>query len=483
MPLQGLNSLCLHSTNRFFTVLLVATLAFAPASATAEDEKPPSAEEVRKGILRAAQAFRALSYKGGYPYLISGDLETRYNAGHGTLKPHPDETYISIEPPATPSVGRSMLRAYRATGDPRLLDMAMETGDALATVQLAVGGWRMRQPLTDKWANSSVDVPGAYRITPQADLDDDRSQAPALFLVELVRDGSPSIRHREAMQKALDMFLEAQYPSGGWPQYYPLETEDGHSDLGNYRRYHHINDASIPGCIKTLLAAYRAFSDQRYRDAVVRAGDWLLEVRLPGAAWAQQYYDDFVRGPYKPNSPAPGRWFEPMAITASETGAVIGVLIELWLETGDERYAEPFGEIAAWYERSRLEDGRWARLYELHTNRPLYCTPDRIITYSDDNLRPGYAWKGTWGNKVLRTIKHVQDRGRDGMLAERDAPPSQARIRQLGLAAREALDALDERGLWVVKNGPEKENIRTDEFNRRMGQLSAYLEALKASAD
>ena len=412
---------------------MIVLLFAVGVSAAADTNGLPSADEVREGILRAAEAFSSLSYKGGYPFLISGDLETRYNAGHGSLRPHPDETYISIQPPATPWVGRAMLRAYRATGDERLLDMAMETGDALATVQLAVGGWRMRQPLSDQWADTHIDVPGAYRNTPQADLDDNRSQGPALFLVELVRDGSPSERHREAMEKALDMLLVAQYPSGGWPQYYPLETEDGHSDLGNYRRYHHINDASIPDCMTTLLEAYRAFGEQRYLEAVVRAADWLLEVRLPGAAWAQQYYDDFVTGPYKPNAPAPGRWFEPTAITASETRSVIGILIEVWLETGDERYIEPFGEIAEWYERSRLEDGRWARFYELHTNRPLYCTPDRMITYSDEDLRPGYAWKGTWGNAVLRTIESVHEPSREDILAERDAPPSPERIRQLCL--------------------------------------------------
>ncbi len=74
----------------------------------------------------------------------------RYNSGYGTLQPFPDETYITIEPPGTPWVGRSFLRAYRATGDERLLEMAKQTGDALATVQLAVGGWRMRQPLSDE---------------------------------------------------------------------------------------------------------------------------------------------------------------------------------------------------------------------------------------------------------------------------------------------------------------------------------------------
>ncbi len=474
---------------------LVATAVLAAPVAFGDDL--PTAEEVEDGMLRAAEAFSDLSYKGGYPFMISADLEVRYNAGHGVKNPFPDETYITIEPPGTPSVGRTFLRAYRATGDERLLDMAKETGDALATVQLDVGGWRMRQPLSDKWSNTRVDAPGSYRRTAQADFDDARTQGPTLFFIELIRDGSGEERHKEALEKALNLFLEAQYPSGGWPQYYPLETEDGHSDLDNYRRYHHINDASIPDNIEVLQTAYQAFGDDKHREAFIRAADWLLEVRLPEAGWAQQYYDDFVEGPLKPNSPAPGRWFEPMAITAGETPDVLDILKEVWLETEDDRYIEPFEEVAEWYERSRLDDGRWARFYELHTNRPLYCTPDRVITYSDDNLRPGYGWKGAWGERALRTIERVNALGREAILAERTAEPDDAEFERLGRNAREALDALDDRGFWVETRtdaaerptdghvavseheGRKDEFIPAGLFNRRMRQLADYLEALR----
>lgn len=461
---------------RLTALALCVLLAVYPARAAGD---PPPVEEVRGAMLRAAEAFSDLSYKGGYPYLFSGDLKIRYNAGHGTLKPFPNETYLSMEPPGTPWVGRAYLRAYRATGNERYLKMAQEVGDALATVQLACGGWRMRQPLSDEWADKHCDAPGAGRSTPQADFDDGRTQGPALFLVELVRDGSKSERHRAAMQKALDLLLEAQYPSGGWPQYYPLEG-DGFSDLNNYRRYNHINDGSIPECVEVLLAAYRAFGEQKYLDAAVKAADWLLDVRIPGAAWSQQYYDDHVKGPLIPNHPAPGRWFEPMSVTSSETRTVVEILTEVWLETGDERYIAPFTEIAAWYERARLDDGRWARMYEIHTNRPLYCTPDRVITYSDENLRPGYAWKGSWGNAALRAIARVEEGNREKILAEREAAPSEARVQELEQAARKALESLDDRGYWVVSDGPEEQNIRTGEFHDRMADLCAYLEAMKA---
>ncbi len=456
--------------------LIVLILLIVPLSSAMAE--PPSTDEVRVGIQRAAEAFQALSYKGGYPYVLSGDLKTRYNAGHGTLKPFPDETYLTMEPPGTPWVGRAYLRAYRATGDERYLTMAKEVGDALATVQLACGGWRMRQPLSDAWADKRVDAEGSYRVTPQADFDDGRTQGPALFLIELVRDGSTEARHQAAMQKALDLLLEAQYPSGGWPQYYPLEGE-GFSDLGNYRRYNHINDGSIPEIIRVLLEAYRAFGEQRYLDAVIKAADWLLEVRVPGAVWSQQYYDDYVMGPLKPNHPAPGRWFEPMSITASETRTVVDILTEVWLETGDGRYIAPVDEIVEWYERSRLPDGRWARMYEIHTNRPLYCTPDKVITYSDENLRPGYAWKGKWGDSVLGQIKALKATTREEMLAERAGVPDDSQVEELGKAARKALDGLDDRGLWVVSKGPEAQNVRTGEFYNRMRDLCVYLDAVQ----
>ena len=462
-------------------VPLAVIIAIALAScAIAQENDLPTVEEVEEAIVRAATAFSELSYQGGYPFLVSGDLQTRYNCGHNVLRPFPDETYLCIEPPGTPWVGRAYLRAYRATGDERLLEMATEVGDALATVQLEVGGWRMRQPLTDEWASESIpaEVEGAYQRGPFADFDDNRSQGPIMFFVELVRDGSTSEGHREAMERGLQLLLESQYPSGGWPQIYP-PPEDEY----DYRRYHTINDATIPDCMRTLLLAYRTFGNEEYLDAVIRGADWLLEVRLPGAAWAQQYYDDFVSGPLIPNHPAPARWFEPMAITAGESNSVISILTEVWLETGDDRYVEPFGEVAEWYENSRLEDGRWARFYELHTNRPLYCTPERIITHSDEDLRPGYAWKGGWGNSVLRTIERVQELGRDRMLAEREAVPDAERIAQLGRAAAEAIDALDERGYWVTERGPEDENIRSDEFRRRLGALSAYLEAVRAAGE
>ena len=452
------------------TFIGIIALTFLCSPLMAQDALP-TPDGIRETMLHAATAFHSLAYEGAHVDSYSVDLQTRYDGRHGTKRAFPDDEpdWVETEPPTGGTVGRALLRAYRITGEESYLEMAEEIADALAIIQTHTGGWPARARL------SAPPGPGS-----PSDLDDNRTQSTVLFFVDLVETGADE-RHREVMQRGLDFMLQAQYPSGGWPQYYPPAE-----DQSNYRRYHTINDATIPDCMRTMLAAWRAFGEQEYLDAVIRAADWLLAVRLPGAAWAQQYYDDFVTGPLIPNHPAPARWFEPMAITAGESGSVMRILTEVWLETGDEKYIEPFDEVVEWYERSRLDDGRWARFYELHTNRPLYCTPDRIITHSDENLRPGYAWQRDWGTPVITLVERVNALGREGMLAEREAIPDDERLAALGERAQRAVETLDERGFWTYERfvgavvDHDDERIWTREFVNNMNAMSAYLEALAA---
>ncbi|MGM0494064.1 MAG: pectate lyase [Armatimonadota bacterium] len=458
------------------TVAIIATLSlasvmFSPATHTVmADDELPAVEQVEAAMMNAAEAFHRLSYEGAHVDSYSVDLQERYDGRHGTRRAFPadEPDWAETEPPTGGTIGQALLRAWRVTGDERYLEMAQEIADALAIIQTDTGGWPARARLSQP--------PGSGT---RSDLDDNRTQSTVRFFVDLVATGE-SERHREVMQRGLDFILEAQYPSGGWPQYYPAPE-----DQNNYQRYHTLNDASMPDNMRTLLTAWRALGEQEYLDAVIRAADWLLEVRLPNAGWAQQYYDDFVSGPLIPNHPAPARWFEPIALVSSESGSVIRILTEVWLETGDDRYIAPFDEVADWFERSRLDNGLWARFYELHTNRPLYCTPDRIITHSDENLRPGYAWQRNWGEDVFRTVERVKTLGRDGLLAERETIPDDDRVRSLGERAQRAIDTLDDRGYWTYERfvgavvDHDDERIWTREFVSNMNAMSAYLEALE----
>ena len=51
-------------------------------------------------------------------------------------------------------------------------------------------------------------------------------------------------RHRESFLKGLDYLLKAQYPNGGWPQFYP--------DLSGYYKHITFNDDAMIGVMKLL---------------------------------------------------------------------------------------------------------------------------------------------------------------------------------------------------------------------------------------
>ena len=452
---------------RFLVVCIVVLVAGQMVYAADEPADLPTREDVEAALFDTISAFHALSVQGGHANSYSADLKTRYDGSHLEYGPISAPDQIEMEPPATPWIGRAILRAYRATGEERYLRMAGEIADALAKVQAESSGWPARARLGGARAKTS-------------DMDDNRSQSCVLFLVELAAEEAPP-GHREVMERGLDFLLKAQYPSGGWPQRYPPPE-----DQDDYRRYHTLNDATIPDCMRTLLAAYHVLGEQRYLDAVLRAADWLVAVQLPEpqAGWAQQYYDDFVTGPLIPNGPAPGRWFEPTAVAALETVAVVDILVEVWLESGDQRYTTAMAKAGRWLDASRLPDGRWARLYELCTNRPLYCTPDRVITYSDQNLRPGYGWKGNWGaSDAIRLAPQVRKLGHKAVLAQRNARPTANRVRELGTKARAIIDSLEDRGLWVGEgfhSNQREQRIWSGLFCDNVAHLCAYLEGLKA---
>ena len=59
----------------------------------------------------------------------------------------------------------------------------------------------------------------------------------------------------------------------------------------------------------------------------------------------------------------------------------------------------------AWLRRVRLDDSRWARFYELGTNRPIFLGRDSIVRYAYNEIeyerRNGYAYYGTWPATLL----------------------------------------------------------------------------------
>ena len=442
------------------TFLCLISLAMILRVGFAYAETSDLEKEAESTLRRAVKYFRGtISTNGGYLWWYSEDLKQREGEGKAT------ETQIWIQPPGTPSVGFAYLRAYEATGDDLYLEAAKAAADALVWGQLESGGWDYKIDFdpeeSQRWYyrhdKGKVD-PGRRRNT--STLDDNNTQS-ALRFIMAVQNTTKDEKYLSAVKYGLDFMLESQFENGAWPQRYPLASS-------GYSRWYTFNDNDINDCISVMLDAYHIYGDEKYMDSVKRCGDFIIASQLPEpqAGWAQQYNYDM--------KPASARWFEPAAVNGAATPRNIRTLIDLYLEIGDEKYLKPIPAAINWLERSRLEDGRWARFYELGTNKPLYVNMDRKVVYDFVNIRPGYSWRANYASSAIRLYEKVKSMGREKYLAERNAPPTDEsrRERMAGMESRvrEVIASLDDQGRWV-RDG----KISCSTFNRNVRILSDYI--------
>jgi PelA/Pel-15E family pectate lyase len=233
-------------------------------------------------------------------------------------------------------------------------------------------------------------------------------------------------KYRAAFLKGLDLILKAQYPNGGWPQYYPLGKD--------YSTHITFND----GAMERLMLLTRDVSREpefAFVDAERRAHckkefdrgiDCILkcQVKVNGklTVWCAQHDEhDF--------SPAKARTFELVSLSGAESVGLVELLMSL--EHPSPRVIDAVNSAVAWFERSkipgiRVEDGKqagtprgferfvvedptappmWARFYDIPTNQPIFVDRDSIpkskITDIGIERRTGYKWLGYWPKDLL----------------------------------------------------------------------------------
>ena len=488
------------------------TLSLFVASATLLSAADAAlAQQARTTMEKATAYLRSISTEGGYLWRYSPDLKER--AGENVATP----TQIWIQPPGTPSVGMAFLRAYEVTGDARYLDAAKAAADALAVGQLESGGWDYLIDFDPKQSPNWYRRSDVGKISPAeaakrknvTTFDDDNTQSAIRFLLA-VADASKGSneprdrRIREARDYALTKLLAAQRPNGGWPQRwtgvpvdpkeYPVQPARFPKDYPrehpkpNYNGYYTLNDNTHRDCVMTLLDAAKRLGKPEYRAAALKGGDFLLLAQLPEPqpSWAQQYNPRL--------EPDWARAFEPPCVCSNESAGAMRLLVDLYLETGNEKYLEPLPRAIGWFKRSEIAPGLWARMYEIGTNTPIYGDRDGKIKYRVEDLSPerqtGYSWKGSYGvPEVIRYYEDVKAAGRTATLEKRKAQEATAasakgraaRANSLEPRVREVIAGLDEQGRWLGSAGRRATGpqISTGVFIANMRTLTEYLEAVK----
>ena len=461
---------------------MLRAATFAIVTLSAGHAYADVAEEATDGLKRAVAFYhRQVAVEGGYVYRYSADLTLREGEGKAGPKT------VWVQPPGTPAVGAAMLEAYQSTGERLLLDAALDAGRSLVRGQMHSGGWTNRiefDPIARKRLAYRIDGPPAAKARNISSFDDDQTQSALRLLMRLDRaTNEKDAAIHEAAVYGLTAVLRNQHRNGAWSQVfdgahvrsdkpkqasYPPEWSKNYPG-GDYWWHYTFNDGAMGAVIEMLLEAAQIYNDPNYKQAAIRAGDFILAAQMPKPqpGWAQQYNPEM--------QPVWARKFEPPAVSSTESVGAIQTLLALHRATGEERFLTPIPAALEWLKKSAMPDGRYARFYELQTNKPLFLTKDYQLTYEPNDLPTHYSF-------VRDDIGLARlERQHRAALAPRQAP-QQAERPVSEAEVRRILAGLDARGAWVEQGALKSYGVRgaiidSGTFIRNFDRLSRYIVA------
>jgi len=292
--------------------------------------------------------------------------------------------------------------------------------------QRSSGGWPknrdMIRPLTDQAAAALRNRKNRTDTT----FDNGATHTQARFLAR-VYNATKDRRCRDAVLRAVDFMLKAQYANGGWPQFFPLR--------GGYSDHITFNDNAMIGVMTALREVAEdpktyAFVDEDRREkavAALRKGiDCILRCQIVvngrRTAWCAQH-DQRTLAPRKARS------YELPSISGSESVGIVRFLMSI--EEPSSEIVKAVQGAVAWFDRAKLTGIRqvtepdksrprgfdkivvkdptappmWARFYRIGTNKPIFCGRDGVpkdtlaeISYE---RRTGYSWLGYYPTNLL----------------------------------------------------------------------------------
>ena len=283
--------------------------------------------------------------------------------------------------------------------------------------QSDLGGW-------PKNTDTTVPYTGA-RAALKPTFDNRATTDELRFLARMV-NATHDDRYRTAFEKGMDYILKAQYPTGGWPQFYPPDKQ--------YHRHITFNDDAMVRLMEFLRETYTsdryAFLDAGRKQAARAAFDkgiaCILKCQIvvdgKPTAWCAQHDEIDYR-------PRPGRTYELVSLSGAESVGIVRLLMSLDHPSPEVKRAVE-GAVA-WFEAAKIPGIRvelrddpkaprgknkvvvkdpsappmWARFYEIGTNRPIFADRDGVPKHDLADIsyerRNGYNWLSYWPAQLL----------------------------------------------------------------------------------
>lgn len=371
---------------RILRILVVLALIFQGLEGSA---KTKEFEVYVKENMRRATEFMVekVSYNGGYLWNYLPDFSRQW----GEMEAY--KTMIWLQHPGTISMGHLFLDAYRVTGDEYYYLAAEKAANAIIWGQSHEGGWNYLIDFAGdrslkEWYNTIGK--NGWRLEEfqhyygNSTFDDNTTSDAARFLLRIYLEKNDP-KYRPALEKAINFILESQYPSGGWPQRYPLKYDFNKSGHPDYTSFYTYNDGVIYENIHFLIQCYLTLGQERFLEPIQRAMNFYLISQDATGAWGHQYNMKL--------EPVRARTYEPDGLVTSISCLNALALIHFYEYTGDEKYIANIQRTIDWLENTKLpneltENGKYTHPYyiEKSTGKPIY------VHRKGSNVKYGYYY-------------------------------------------------------------------------------------------
>ena len=304
---------------------------------------------------------------------------------------------------------------------------ALRIADNVVLYQRDSGGWPKNIDMGKPFDEAERPALLAQKKEIDSTIDNGATYTQLSFLAR-VYTKTQQARHRESFLKGLDFLFKAQYPNGGWPQFYP--------DLSGYYKHITYNDDAMIGVMKLLrdVAAAKqnyAFVDDARRakaaSAVEKGIECILKTQVVvngrKTVWCAQH-DEVTF------APVAARKFEVVSLSGGESVGIVRFLMSI--KDPSPEVIDAVESAIAWFEQTQLKGIKWiekidpsqpggidrvvvqdpkagpiwARFYELGSNRPVFVGRDAVVKYNvaeiEHERRVGYAWYVEEPAKLLR---------------------------------------------------------------------------------
>lgn len=303
---------------------------------------------------------------------------------------------------------------------------ATRIADNVLLFQRNCGGWPknidMARHLT---AEELAEVKTDQALT-DATIDNSSTFTHLRYLAK-VYQATETEKYKDAFLKGLNYLFKAQYPNGGWPQFFPLRND--------YSKHITFNDDAMIGVmflLKDIIDKNSDFSfineeeNQKAKQAFEKGVDIILktQIRINGklTGWCAQHDETTLQ-------PADARSYELASISGSETVRILEFLMSI--EQPNDEIKQSILSACNWFEEVKIKGKRlqyapdttasegynrflidevnapdlWARFYNLKTAQPLWVDRGGIIKTTHNEIsserRNNYAYVDQFAYELL----------------------------------------------------------------------------------